>query len=78
MANPDYDENGENSENNEDEHLTHRERMIAARAWERGFHTGVDAGARMMENGGIDDDDVNPYSTDDANSRPVRSTSSES
>ena len=31
-------------------------------AWDKGFATGVDAGGRYMEQGGLDSDDVNPYS----------------
>ena len=30
-------------------------------AWDEGFATGVDAGGRYMEQGGLDSDDVNPY-----------------
>ena len=30
-------------------------------AWEEGFATGVEAGGRYMEQGGLDSDDVNPH-----------------
>lgn len=53
--------NGERNTESEFGDLTPRELMIAARAWDQGFDEGVDAGVRMMENDGPDDDAVNPY-----------------
>jgi hypothetical protein len=32
-----------------------------AEAWQVGFDTGTEAGGRWFENGGADNDDVNPY-----------------
>lgn len=34
---------------------------VKVEAWSEGFKVGTEAGARWMENGGPDDDDVNPY-----------------
>ena len=49
--------------------LTPRERAIASSAWNRGFSAGVEAGERCMENGGLDEDDVNPFTGERPNAR---------
>ena len=49
--------------------FTPRERAIAGAAWNRGFSAGVEAGERCMENGGMDEDDVNPFTGERPNAR---------